>query len=117
MRLVFGAAKLLNEPSIPSENTKENTDRDKSGRQGDGEVVVVVVVVVVVAVVIVAVVTAMATIIVMEIMLLLMMIRLIWLIPGMMRALFHNKGGLFWQGRASEACNRVVGSKRNDVTF
>jgi uncharacterized membrane protein len=50
-------------------------------------VLVVVVVVVVVAVVIVAVVTAMATIIVMEIMLLLMMIRLIWLIPGMMRAL------------------------------
>ena len=84
--------------------------------------VVVVVVVVVVAVVVVAVVTAMATIIVMEIMLLLMMIRLIWLIPGMMRRLthwhlIHNRRGLFWAGPCFEACNRVVGSKRNDVTF
>ena len=86
--------------------------------QEDGVMVVVVVVVVVVAVLVVAMVTAMATIIVREIMLLLMMIRLIWLIPGMMRRLPHKReGGYSWQGRASEACNRVVGSKRNDVTF
>jgi membrane protein YdbS with pleckstrin-like domain len=69
--------------------------------------VVVVVVVVVVAVVVIAVVTAMATIIVMEIMLLLMMIRLIWLIPDMMRRLTHNKeravlGRAVLQKRATE---------------
>ena len=102
-----------------TENAKEHADRDESGRRGDGD-------------------GGgrrrsrssgrgdrrrcghrQATIIVMEIMLLLMMIRLIWLIPGIMRRLTHsNQGeGYSWQGRASEACNRVVGSKRHDVTF
>jgi hypothetical protein len=106
---VDGARPMLHR----TENAKEHADRDKSGRRGDGggrrrsrsdrrrcghrQ----------------------ATIIVMEIMLLLMMIRLIWLIPGIMRRLTHsNQGeGYSWQGRASEACNRVVGSKRHDVTF
>jgi hypothetical protein len=36
VRLVFSAAKLLHEPSVPAENAKENTDRDKSGGRGDG---------------------------------------------------------------------------------
>lgn len=82
----------------------------------------VMVVVVVVAVVVVAVVTAMATIVVREIMLLLMMIRLIWLFPAVRRLtrnlpVIIKEEGYSWQERASEACNRVVGSKRNDATF
>ena len=74
-----------------TENAKEHADRDESGRRGDGD-------------------GGggrrrsrssgrgdrrrcghrQATIIVMEIMLLLMMIRLIWLIPGIMRRLTHS---------------------------